>query len=127
MANNNRPTSPHLQIYRLPLTAILSVFHRATGAFLSAGLVLTVLALTALSDGRSSWELTQGVLTHWFGQLVLFGFTVVLNYHMCNGIRHLFWDIGHGYTLEAASRANFMVLIATVVLTLLVWVVALAA
>ena len=127
MANNNRPTSPHLQIYRLPLTAMLSILHRATGALLSAGLVITVLFLVALADGQSSWEVAQGILGNWFGLLVLFGFSLVLNYHMCNGIRHLFWDIGHGYTLEAASRANMIVLVATVVLTVAVWIVALAA
>ena len=127
MANNNNPTSPHLQIYRLPLTAILSILHRATGALLSAGLVLTVLFLVALADGQASWEVAHGILANWFSQLVLFGFTLVLNYHMCNGIRHLFWDIGQGYTLQAASRANVMVLIASVVLTILVWIVALTA
>jgi len=126
MANNNRPTSPHLQIYRLPLTAIMSISHRATGVFLSVGLVFTVLCLTALANGESSWEFFHGILRNWFGQLVLFGFTLVLNYHLCNGIRHLFWDIGYGFTLEAASLANKLVLIAAVVLTLLVWFMALA-
>ncbi len=125
MANNNRPTSPHLQIYRLPLTAKMSISHRATGVFLSAGLVLTVLILAALADGPTSWQFIHNVLLHGLGQLVLFGFTLVLNYHLCNGIRHLFWDIGQGFTLEAAGRANKLVLAATVVLTLLVWLVAL--
>ena len=126
MANNKRPTSPHLQIYRLPLTAKMSISHRFTGVLLSAGLVLTVLFLTALADGQSSWEFAHGILAHGLGLVVLFGFTLVLNYHLCNGIRHLFWDIGHGYSLEAASRANKLVLVASVVLTLLVWLVALA-
>lgn len=127
MVNNNRPTSPHLQIYQLPLTAKMSISHRATGVFLSAGLALTVLFLVALAEGPSSWESVHGFVASWFGQLVLFGFTLVLNYHLCNGIRHLFWDIGHGFSLEAASRSNNIVLTATAGLTLLVWIVALAA
>lgn len=127
MANNNRPTSPHLQIYRLPLTAIMSISHRATGAILTAGMVLTVLFLSALAGGQSSWEAAHSILASWFGLLVLFGFTLALNYHMCNGIRHLFWDVGYGFTLEAADRANKLVLIASVVLTALLWIVALAA
>lgn len=127
MANNNRPTSPHLQIYRLPLTAKMSISHRATGVLLSLGLVLTVLFLTALAGGQSSWEYAHGILANGFGQLLLFVFTLVLNYHLCNGIRHLFWDIGHGFSLEAANRSNKMVLAAATVLTLLVWIVALAA
>lgn len=126
MANNNRPTSPHLQIYRLPLTAKMSISHRATGALLSAGLVLTVLLLMALAGGPSSWETAHDLLVSGVGQLVLFGFTLVLNYHLCNGVRHLFWDIGHGYDLEAANRSNKLVLAATLVLTALVWLVALS-
>ena len=126
MANNNRPTSPHLQIYRLPLTAKMSISHRATGALLSAGLALTVLLLMALASGPSSWETVHNILRSGFGQVVLFGFTLVLNYHLCNGIRHLFWDIGHGYDLQAASRANKLVLAATLVLTALVWLAALS-
>ncbi len=126
MANNNRPTSPHLQIYRLPLTAKMSISHRITGVLLSAGLLLTVLFLTALAGGQSSWNIAHDILANGLGQLVLLGFTLVLNYHLCNGIRHLFWDIGHGFSLEAASRANKLVLAGSVVLTLLVWLVALA-
>ena len=126
MANNNRPTSPHLQIYRLPLTAKMSISHRVTGLLLSAGLLITVLFLMALANGQSSWDSAHSILASGLGQLILFGFTLVLNYHLCNGTRHLFWDIGHGYTLEAASRANKLVLAASVLLTLLVWIVALA-
>jgi succinate dehydrogenase / fumarate reductase, cytochrome b subunit len=127
MTNNNRPTSPHLQIYRLPLTAKMSISHRLTGVLLSAGLVLTVLFLTALAGGQSSWEAAHGFLSNWFGQLVLFGFTVVLNYHLCNGVRHLFWDVGQGFSLEASSRNNKIVLMASVAMTLLIWIVALSA
>lgn len=127
MTNNNRPTSPHLQIYRLPLTAKMSISHRITGLILSGGLVLTVLFLTALAGGQSSWEVSHDFLSNWFGQLVLFGFTLVLNYHMCNGIRHLFWDVGQGFSLQAANRNNKVVLVASAVMTLLVWIVALSA
>lgn len=127
MANNNRPTSPHLQIYRLPLTAKMSISHRITGVFLSAGMVLTVLFLMALAGGHSSWQAAHDFLSNWFGQLVLFGFTLVLNYHMCNGVRHLLWDAGQGFSLEAAERNNKVVLVASAALTLLVWIVALSA
>jgi len=126
MPQNNRPTSPHLQIYRLPLTAVMSISHRLTGILLSAGLLLTVLLLVALAEGPAQWALVSGLLTNWFGQFVLFGFTLVLNYHLCNGVRHLVWDMGHGFSLEVARRSNLVVLSASVVLTLLVWIIALS-
>lgn len=127
MANNSRPTSPHLQIYRLPLTAKMSILHRATGALLSAGLVLTVFFLIALAGGQSSWDSAHAILSNGLVQLILFVFTLALNYHLCNGVRHLLWDIGKGFDLDAASHANKMVLIVSAVLTVLVWIVALAA
>lgn len=126
MATKNQPTSPHLQIYDLPLTAKMSITHRATGAFLSIGLVLTVIFLTALANGESSWETARSWLAGGFGQLILFGFTLALNYHLCNGVRHLFWDMGHGFSLEASSQSNKIVLAATVILTILVWIMALS-
>jgi succinate dehydrogenase / fumarate reductase cytochrome b subunit len=115
-----------LQIYRLPLTAVMSISHRLTGILLSAGLLLTVLLLVALAEGPAQWALVSGLLTNWFGQFVLFGFTLVLNYHLCNGVRHLVWDMGHGFSLEVARRSNLVVLSASVVLTLLVWIIALS-
>ncbi len=126
MANNNRPTSPHLQIYRLPLTAKMSISHRITGLLLSVGLVTTVLFISALAGGQSSWETAHNILASGFGQLVLFGFSLILNYHLCYGLRHLFWDVGYGIDLEAANRTNKLVLLAAVIMTLLVWSLALA-
>ena len=126
MAHHDRPTSPHLQIYRLPLTAVMSISHRLSGVLLSVGLLLTVLLLVALADGPAAWASVSSLVTNWFGQLVLFGFTLVLNYHLCNGVRHLFWDMGHGFSLEVARRTNLVVLAASLGLTLLVWLVALS-
>lgn len=123
---NQRPTSPHLKIYRLPLTAKLSISHRITGVFLSLGLVVTVLFLTALAYGPSTWDLVHEFLLGTVGQVILFSFTLVLNFHLCNGIRHLFWDMGQGFSLPAAARSNFLVLAMTLVLTVVVWIVALA-
>ena len=81
--NDSRPLSPHLQVYDLPVTAKLSVLHRGTGAALTAGMILLVIALVAAANGESSWNSMQAFLSSWFGYLVLFGFTVTLFYHFC--------------------------------------------
>jgi succinate dehydrogenase / fumarate reductase cytochrome b subunit len=127
MSAHNRPLSPHLQVYRLPLTAVMSISHRATGVALSAGTVLLVWWLLAAAAGPDAFAVAQGVLGSWFGLLVLFGFTAALMYHLCNGIRHLFWDAGYGFELETAEKANMMTLGGTVVLTVVAWIIGFAA
>ncbi|MBL8644320.1 MAG: succinate dehydrogenase, cytochrome b556 subunit [Rhodospirillaceae bacterium] len=121
---HSRPLSPHLQVYRLPLTAILSITHRITGIGLSLGLLLLTWWLVAGAYGQGPYETFQTVLTSWFGQLVLFGFSVALYFHLCNGIRHLFWDAGKGFEIGATQRANLIVLAAATVLTVLTWLLA---
>lgn len=123
--NDNRPLSPHLGIYDLPMTAKLSVVHRGTGAALTAGLILLVIALAAAAGGESSWNTMQSFLSSWFGYLVLFGFTATLYYHFCNGIRHLLWDMGKGLEKADQKQWGTTVLAATGVLTCLTWVIAL--
>ncbi|PWQ94052.1 succinate dehydrogenase, cytochrome b556 subunit [Leucothrix pacifica] len=123
--NDSRPLSPHLQIYDLPMTAKLSVLHRGTGAALSAGMILLVIALVAAANGESSWNSMQGFLSSWFGYLVLFGFTATLYYHFCNGIRHLMWDMGKGLELSEVEKSGKVVMVATAVLTCVTWVIAL--
>jgi len=122
---DNRPLSPHLGVYDLPMTAKLSVLHRGTGAALTAGLILLVIALAAAAGGESSWNTMQSFLSSWFGYLLLFGFTATLYYHFCNGIRHLLWDMGKGLEKSDQTQWGTVVLAATGVLTCLTWVIAL--
>ncbi len=123
--NDKRPMSPHLQIYKLPITAKLSILHRGTGAILTIGLILLAITLASVASGESAWASMRWVLSSWFGYLVLIGFTASLYYHFCNGIRHLFWDAGKGLDLKSAEKSATIVLIATVALTVFTWVIAL--
>ena len=122
--NDKRPMSPHLQIYDLPMTARLSVLHRGTGAALMAGMVLLVIALAAAAGGESAWEGARGILFSWFGKLVLFGFTVSLYYHFCNGIRHMWWDLGRGLSKAETEKSGKVVLGGTAALTVITWLLA---
>ena len=112
-----RPLSPHLQIYSPQLTSMLSVFHRGTGVFLSFGSVAIVLWLGALAQGPSAYALFQDLLAHTLSKLVLLGWCFSLSYHLCNGIRHLFWDVGAGLELNQVYRSGIIMLIASFVLT----------
>lgn len=120
-----RPMSPHLQIYRMPITAVLSVLHRGTGVVLFLGLLLMITVLAFIASGEDSWLIMQGFLSSWFGYLLLFGFTFSLYYHLCNGIRHLLWDVGKGLSILSVHKSATIVLITSVLLTLLTWITAL--
>src|ERR1700740_1202186 len=102
MRSADRPLSPHLQVYRWQLTSVLSILHRAAGVVLSGGAILLVWWLVAAAAGREAYGGCGDFLGSLFGLLLLFGWTLSLFYHLCNGIRHLVWDTGHGLDLKSA-------------------------
>lgn len=116
-----RPLSPHLQVYRWQITNTLSILHRLTGIALCLGTLLLTWWLVAAATSDGAYAGVSGVLRFPLGVLVLFGFTLALWYHFCNGIRHLAWDAGFGYELPATHRSGWAVLIATGVLSVLTW------
>jgi len=119
-----RPLSPHLQIYRLPITAVLSISHRLSGAALVIGVTFLTWALVAAARGPGPWTLVQGFATSWPGLVLLFIWTWVLYFHFCNGLRHLLWDLGYGFNIDRAGLYGWSVIIASVVLTVLTWLIA---
>lgn len=128
MARTDRPLSPHLQIYRLPLTAVLSITHRITGVGLALGALALVAWLAAAAAGPAWFADAQALAGSWLGQVILLGFVWALSYHLANGIRHLFWDAGFGYEIDDARTSGIAVLVVSVVLTVAVfaagWMVA---
>lgn len=122
MSSSNRPLSPHLQVYRLPLLANLSILHRLTGVALALGTLLLTYWLVAAASGPEAFATAQSVIGSFLGRLLLFGWSFALFYHLCNGIRHLVWDAGYGFEIETAQRSGLIVVGATVLLTLLSWV-----
>ena len=120
-----RPLSPHLQVYRLPLLALISISHRSCGAILSGGAALLVILLTAAAVSPDAYEMIHQHLTAWYGTVVLIAITFALFFHMCNGIRHLFWDLGYGFELDTADLTAKLVIAGAAVLTAITWVIAL--
>ncbi len=126
MRDANRPLSPHLTIYRPQLTSLLSVLHRGTGVFITIAGILLVTWLMALAAGPGAYGLLATLLGHWLGQLVLLGMTFSFAFHLCNGVRHLVWDSGRGLEIRAVYRGGYIALAASVVLTVLIWMIAYA-
>lgn len=120
-----RPLSPHLQVYRPQITTILSIVHRMTGVALGVGTLLLTWWLVAAATSAEAFATVQHFIGSAIGLLLLLGWTLALFFHLCNGIRHLAWDIGLGFEKTEYHATGWTVLIATGVLTILVWVVGL--
>lgn len=124
MANTNRPLSPHLQVYRPQITSMLSILHRGTGVALAGGLILMLWWLVALASGPEYYNYVMEIAGSIIGRLILLGFSWALFFHLCNGLRHLYWDAGWGFEVETVTRSGYMVLIGATVLTVLAWIAA---
>jgi succinate dehydrogenase / fumarate reductase cytochrome b subunit len=114
-----RPLSPHLQIYRPQLTAITSILTRITGNALIVGSLLAVWWLTAAAMSDAAFALADAVATSWFGDLVFLGSAWALWYHYLAGLRHLYFDAGHGLDIPTAEKLGWGIIIGSFVLTAL--------
>jgi succinate dehydrogenase / fumarate reductase cytochrome b subunit len=115
--NKTRPLSPHLQIYRWQLTSVLSITHRATGLFLSLGILVYLAWLIALLNSES-YDTFQMFFQTIPGRLLMFGWVFSFFYHLANGIRHLFWDAGYGFELRTTYISGWVVVGVAFALTL---------
>lgn len=122
MDTGGRPLSPHLQVYKPQITSVLSILHRITGVALAAGTLLLVWWLIAAAIGPGYFGTVQAVVGSWIGRLLLFGCSFALFYHLCNGIRHLFWDMGRGFELPTVAASGWAVVIVSIALTTAAWV-----
>lgn len=116
-----RPLSPHLQIYRWPVTMATSITHRVTGVGLSAGTLLVAWWLMATAFGGDYYDTFSAVARSPLGLLILFGFVWALVYHLLNGIRHLAWDAGFGFEVRTAERTGVLVFALSILLAVAVF------
>ena len=120
---NNRPLSPHLQIYKPIPTMVASIVHRITGVALYFGTLLVAWWLIAAAIGPDYFDFVQMVMGSIVGRLVLFGFTWALLHHMIGGIRHLIWDTGAMFDKHTSTKMAKISIVLSVALTILVWVI----
>ena len=117
MNKSQRPLSPHMQVYKFQLTSMMSIMHRMTGLFLSFGLVVFIYWLYLLATDLNMANQMIGFFQTGLGMALLYVWVFTFAYHLCNGIRHLFWDAGKGYSIPAVYRSGYVVLLAAVLLT----------
>lgn len=117
-----RPLSPHIMIYKLSPTMVVSGAHRITGIALYAGTLLVAWYLLAAASGPNSFATASAVFNSFLGRLVLFGYTFALVLHAVGGIRHAIWDAGYGLDAPERDRLAKGSLVSAGVVTVLIWI-----
>ena len=121
-----RPLSPHLGIYHWAPTMIVSITHRATGVGLSVGALVLAWWLVSVSNGPEGYQGFYSIMATPVGLVLLFGFTWSLAFHMLNGIRHLFWDMGYGFQKQTARNTALLVIALSLVIAAAVFAIGLS-
>ncbi|MBS9722234.1 succinate dehydrogenase, cytochrome b556 subunit [Tianweitania sp. BSSL-BM11] len=119
---SQRPLSPHLTIYRWPITMTLSIAHRITGGALYVGTLLVAWWLVAAATSPDWFATANAVMGSIIGKLVLLGYTWAMFLHAVGGVRHMLWDTGVAMEKQVSRQTAWASLIASVVLTALTWI-----
>jgi len=117
-----RPLSPHLMIYKPQITSVLSISHRFAGAAIIAGGIFFVFWLCSLAFYPELYGMLEFCLGSVYGKLFVIAWTSPLFYHIANGIRHYFWDVGLMLELKVAKIAGVCVVLLAGFWTLCVFV-----
>ncbi len=122
LSARDRPTSPHLQIYRWQIGNSLSILHRLTGIALALGLLALCYWLMSLAGGERTYALAAREFASPLGRISLIGWTFAFLYHLLNGVRHLFWDMGKGFERTQRHASGWFAALGAVALTVCIWV-----
>ncbi len=121
MATQQRPLSPHLQVYKPQITSTMSILHRVTGVVSALGVFALACWLLALASGGDEYAQFVAATDSLPGRIALFGFGAALVYHLLNGVRYLFWSAGIGLEIPQIYRSGYVVVVLTIILTGLLW------
>lgn len=109
MTSKSRPLSPHISVYRWRITSTLSIFHRLSGVAMSAGTLMLVAWLLAAATGVQAYSQFSDFAGSLLGKLMIAGWIFAFFFHLCNGVRHLFWDAGKGFEMSQATASGWAV------------------
>jgi succinate dehydrogenase / fumarate reductase, cytochrome b subunit len=125
-SSSRRPLSPHIGIYRKQISSVMSILHRISGVALFLGTALMVVWLWTAAYAPNYYGTLHECMTSVLGQLCLLGWTAAFYYHLGNGIRHLFWDMGKGFAIPVMHKTGWAVLLFACAMTALTWGAALS-
>jgi succinate dehydrogenase / fumarate reductase cytochrome b subunit len=117
----NRPTSPHITIYRPQISSVLSILHRITGVGVFLGMSLIV------------WWFIFWVFSkfdHYYISFMQKGFFLFILvcisftwfFHLCTGVRHLIWSLGLGFGIKCVNTSGWIAVLSACLLTVIFWI-----
>ena len=122
---DERPISPHLQIYKPQITSVLSISHRLSGVFLGIGLIFSVFYVSFAAMGEESYKIWQCFTNSLIGKGLLFLWLLAVIFHALNGVRHLLWDKDIGMSLDSVKWSGIIICVLSIaltfILTILIW------
>ena len=123
MTQRERPLSPFMigPYYRPQITSVMSILHRITGVVLSLGAFVLTAWLVAVMLGPEAYAKFAECAGSLFGRILLAGLVFSLVYHLLNGIRHLVWDLGHGFSIKGLYTGGVLVAVLAALITALIW------
>lgn len=116
-----RPLSPHLQVYRLPYNAIMSISGRGVGMLLSLCLIILLSWFVAVTWYPELYDYTLAFIDTPYTKYGFIGLAFLVFFYIGNGIRHVLWDMGIGVNEKAGILSGNIVLLLSAILTFGLW------
>ena len=120
--DNNKPLSPHIQIYSWNISSLISISHRITGVINIFALTMICFWIALFLFGNSIYDIVQNILNSFFGKLLVIGITWSFSFQILSEIRHLFWDLGYGFELKTSKISGVIVIIGSFIITILIYI-----
>ena len=120
--DNNKPLSPHIQIYSWNISSLISISHRITGIINIVALTIICFWIALFLFGNSIYDIVQNILNSFFGKLLVIGITWSFSFQILSEIRHLFWDLGYGFELKTSNISGAIVIFGSFIMTLLIYI-----
>ena len=118
----NRPLSPHIQIYKWHISSLVSISHRITGIINFFATILICIWFAFMLLGESEYQTIKIFLDSFLGKFILIGITWSFSFQMLSEIRHLIMDLGYGFELQTTKITGLLVIFGSIFLTILVYI-----
>ena len=117
---NDNPLSPHIQIYNWHISSLVSISHRITGIINIIIITLICFWVALLLLGNTNYDLIQKFFETYLGKFFIVGTIWSFSFQALCEIRHLFWDLGHGFEIKTSNITGLLAIFGSVVLTILI-------